>query len=364
MKNLLVTTLLLLTYFLPAQTPTENLEVLMIGASHSYDPKTKQDLKNIHQKIREFKPQAFFGEWLSPEDEKSLKTYWNKENVMKRYDRLKSKSNIAEENLTNEIERLRNVTRNNPKDMKAKIDLAVAHYLSFDAGNGYFQMWKVAKYLQKNQKDTAVFNYARKKYFSAAVDSLHKAINPYIDDEYDYIAHPMMEELKLKYMYAMDSQRWDNQWSEAWSIADSILYENLEKYKKDSTSEIGKKVNIARKYVDNRMKYLENDALKNYSENHLTETLNGPQYTEWLYRINLVSDEYRQFDFFPIEQFGKKIHYWYMRNNDMCHNTLKRAKTEGFKKVVIIVGANHANIMTNIFREMGVKVTNINDAKM
>jgi hypothetical protein len=92
--------------------------------------------------------------------------------------------------------------------------------------------------------------------------------------------------------------------------------------------------------------------------------LNSPQYTEWLYRINLVSDEYRQFDFFPIEEFGKKIHYWWMRNNDMCHNTLTRAKAEGFNKVVIVVGSNHANIMTKIFTEMGVKVTNINEAKM
>jgi hypothetical protein len=364
MKTQLTFLLILISQLNFSQTPTQKLEVLMIGASHSYDPKSKQDLTNIHQKIRVFKPQAFFGEWLSPEDEKALKSYWNKENVMKRYDRLKSRTNISEEKLPDQIYRLRNVTRNNPKDMKAKIDLAIAHYLSFDAGNGYFQMWKVAKYLQKNPKDTMVFNYARNKFFSTAVDSVHKAVANYIDDEYDYIAHPMMEELKLKYMYAMDSQRWDDQWSKAWNDADSVLYANLDLYKTDSLSPMGKKVNVLRKKVKNRMDYLMEDAGNTFGENHITEALNGDAMTEWLFKINLWADEYRELDFFPADLFGKKFHYWWQRNNDMCNNTVDRAKAEGFNKVVIVVGSNHAAIMTKIFKEMGVKVTNINEARL
>lgn len=364
MKKQIAILLIFISQILFAQTPTQKLEVLMIGASHSYDPKSKQDLTNIHQKIRVFKPQAFFGEWLSPEDEKALKTYWNKEGVMKRYERLKSKTNISEENLPDEIYRLRNITRNKPANMKAKIDLAIAHYLSFDAGNGYFQMWKVAKYLQKNPKDTAVFNYARNKFFTPAIDSVHKAVANYIDDEYDYIAHPMMEELKLKYMYAMDSQRWDEQWSQAWNDADSVLYANFELYKNDSLSTNGKKVHDLRKKVKTRMAYLKKDAGKTFGENHVTEALNGPGMTEWLFKINLWADEYRELDFFPADLFGKKFHYWWHRNNDMCHNTIDRAKAEGFNKVVIVVGSNHAAIMTKIFREMGVKVVNINEAKL
>lgn len=344
------------------QTPTQDLEVLMIGASHSYDPKTPQDLTDIHAKIRTFKPHAIFGEWLSPEDEKALKNYWNKDGVMKRYERLKSRKAIPESELSKEIARYEAIVDKNPKDMKARVDLAVAHYLNFDAGNGYFQMWHVAKHLQKNPKDTVVFNYSKKMFFTSAIDSVHKAVANYIDDEYDYIAHPMMLELGIKKMYAMDSQRWDEKWSIAWGNADSVFYAHRDKYKTDSLSEMGKKVSDLRKIVKKRMDYLMEDAAKVYGENHATEALNGPQMTEWLYRINFVSDEYRQLDFFPADLYGWMLHYWWHRNNDMCDNTINRAKANGFKRVTIVVGANHAAIMSKIFKEKGVKVISINDA--
>jgi len=364
MKKLLLIFLLTLTQTAFSQTPTQDLEVLMIGASHSYDPKTPQDLTGIHAKIRTFKPNAFFGEWLSPEDEKALKNYWNKEGVMKRYERLKSRKAIPESELSKEIARLEAIVDKTPKDLKARVDLAIAHYLSFDAGNGYFQMWYVAKHLQKNPKDTAIFNYSRKMFLPASMDSVHKMVANYIDDEYDYIAHPMMLELGIKKMYAMDSQRWDDKWSIAWTNADSVFNAHQDKYKTDSLSEMGKKVSNLRKLVKTRMDYLLKDAAKVYGENHATEALNGPQMTEWLYRINFVSDEYRQLDFFPADLYGWMLNYWWHRNNDMCDNTINRAKANGFKRVTIVVGANHAAIMSKIFKEKGVKVININDAPM
>lgn len=347
-----------------AQTPTQDLEVLMIGASHQYDPKTKQDLSGVHAKIRAFKPDAFFGEWLSPEDEKAIQTYWNKENVLKRFDRLKQKNNIAEKDLPATIARHEKALNKKPDDMKNRIDLAVAYYLSHDAGNGYFQMWNVAKHLQKNPNDTSVFNYARKKFFTAAVDSLQKAINPYIDDEYDYIAHPMMVEFGMKKIYPMDSQRWDNEWSDAWSKADSVFWTNVNRLKKDSLSAEGKKAREIGLRVKNRMKYLQEDATKTYGENHETEALNGPEVSEWLFRINFYSDEYRELSVFPADLYGWMLHWWWHRNNDMCNNTIERAKANGLKKVVIVVGANHAAIMSKQFKEKGVKVINILDAPL
>lgn len=343
---------------------SQDLEVLMIGASHNYDPKTKQDLTGIHAKIRTFKPNAIFGEWLSPEDEKALKNYWNKQGVMKRYERLKSRKMIPENELPATIARYEAMIAKNPTDMKNRIDLAVAHYLNFDAGNGYFQMWHVAKHLQKNPKDTTIFNYARKSFFSAEIDSVHKAIPNYIDDEHDYISFPMMNELGMKKVYSMDSQRWDDKWSIAWGNADSVFFESFNKYKTDSLSEIGKKVKELKQITKNRMSYLMADATKTYGENHATEALNGAAMSEWLFRINFFADEYRQLDFFPADLYGWMTHYWWHRNNDMCNNTINRAKVNGFKKVVIVVGANHAAIMSKIFNEKGVKVTNINDARL
>ena len=364
MKKLLFILFFATTQTAFPQTPTQDFEVLMIGASHSYDPKTKQDLTGIHAKIRAFKPNAIFGEWLSIEDEKALKNYWNKEGVMKRYDRLKSRKTIPENQLGAEIARLEAILDKNPNDMKSRIDLGVTHYLNFDSGNGYFQMWQVAKHLQKKPSDSAVFKYAQKMFFTAAIDSVHKATLPYIDDEYDYIAHPMMVELGIKKMYPMDSQRWDEQWSVAWTNADSVFYEKLNKYKTDSLSEMGKKVKELRKTVKKRMAYLQADAGKVYGENHGTEALNGPQMAEWLFKINFFADEYRVLDFFPADLYGLMTHYWWHRNNDMCDNTISRAKANGFKRVVIVVGGNHTAAMTKNFIEKGVKVININDAPM
>lgn len=365
MKKLLL--ILLINVFsqtLFAQKPTQELEVLMIGASHQYNPEPKQDMTNVHAKIRAFKPDAVFGEWLSPEDEKAIKTYWNKENVLKRWDRLNQRANIAEKDLPAAIARYEKVLDKNPGDMKNRIDLAVAYYLSYDSGNGYFQMWNVAKHLQKNPEDTSVFNYARKKIFTASVDSLQKAINPYIDDEYDYIAHPMMVEYGMKKIYPMDSQRWDNEWSEAWGKADSVFYARLNQLKKDSLSAEGKKARELSKQVKERMDYLIKDGTKTYGMTHITEAMNGPEMTEWLFRINLFSDEYRELSVFPADLYAWKFHWWWHRNNDMCNNTIDRAKANGFKKVMIVVGANHAAIMSKIFKEKGVKVVSILDAPL
>ena len=361
-KLILITFISLFSLSIIAQTPTQDLEVLMIGASHDYNPKPRQDVSTIHAKIRTFKPDAIFGEWLSPEDEKAMKNYWNKENVMKRLNRLKQRRNIAEENIPAEIARYEKILANNPKDMKNRIDLALAYYQGYDAGNGYFQMWNVAKHLEKNPADTTVYNYARRMFFSSTVDSLHKAINPYINDEYDYIAHPMMVELGMKKIYPMDSQRWDEQWSEAWGTADSVFYAKLNLAKKDSLSPEGKKARELSKQVSARMDYLIADTIKKYTMEHQTEGLNGPEMTEWLFRINFWADEYRQLSFFPADLYGKMFHWWWHRNNDMCQNTIDRARANGLKKVVIVVGANHAAIMTKIFKEKGVNAINILDA--
>jgi hypothetical protein len=354
--------LLGLTAQVSAQTPTQELQVLMIGASHEYSPTPKQDLSGIHAKIRAFKPDAFFGEWLSSEDEKAIKTYWNKKNVLKRDERLRARKKISEAELPIEIARLEKIVAQNPDDMKARVDLAVVNYLNFDSGNGYHQMWHVAKYLEKNPKETQLFDYAYKQFLPVKMDTLQEMINNYINDEYDYIAFPMMKELKQKTIYPMDSQRWDNEWSKAWTDADSVFWGKMEEYKKDSTSVIGLKVKELRAKVKQRMKYLEEDASKVYGETHGTEALNGPQMTEWLFRINFYADEYRELPFFPADLYGLMTHWWWHRNNDMCQNTISRSKANGFKKVVIVVGANHAAWMTKIFTENGIKVTNINDA--
>ncbi|KFC19606.1 hypothetical protein IO90_10010 [Chryseobacterium sp. FH1] len=57
----------------------QKLDILLIGVSHNYGKYPQQDVSDIHNKIRKFNPNAFFGEFLSKEDEKNLMDYWYKQ---------------------------------------------------------------------------------------------------------------------------------------------------------------------------------------------------------------------------------------------------------------------------------------------
>jgi hypothetical protein len=343
------------------QENTSNLEVLLIGAAHEYKPKSNQDLTNIHTKIRVFKPDAIFGEWLSKEDEKALKTYSFKGWVMRRYELLKSKNDLAGIDINSEINRLEKLTVSEPENHKHTIDLAIVYYLDSDQGNGYFQMWKVAKHLQRNPHDTTIFNYARKKFFSEVIDNVDKAIRPYIHDEYDYIAHPMMLEMGMNKIYPIDSQKWDGQGSETWRQPDSILKHYIAFYSLDTSSEIGQKTIKIHRAFTSKMNQLEQDANRIYGSNHFTEALNGPQLTERMFQTAMIPEAYKELDFFPTELYQKKYQSWLNRNKDMCENTIRLVHNNKFKRVVIVVGANHAQIMSDIFKEKGIVVKNIND---
>jgi hypothetical protein len=358
-RSLLI--LFLFSGFVHAWSQDNNLEVLLIGAAHEYKPKSNQDLTNVHQKIRAFQPQAFFGEWLSKEDEKALKSYALKGWVIRRTELLKSKNDFSGKDLSKEIIHLEKLVENEPNNLKYAIDLAIVYYLDSDQGNGYFQMWKVAKHLQKNPADTVVFNYACLKFFSDVIDNVDKAVRPYIHDEYDYIAHPMMQEMGMKKIYPIDSQRWDGQGSDTWRKPDSILKHFIEFYSRDSLTEIGKRTMAIHKEFNMKMKSLETEANQIYGENHFTEALNGPQLTERMFQTAMIPEAYKELDFFPTELYDKKYNSWLQRNYDMCENTIRQAQINNFERVVIVVGANHAKIMADLFKERGVKVRNINE---
>lgn len=339
---------------------SEQLEILLIGASHNYAE--AQDVSGVHQKIAAFKPEAFFGEWLSPEDEKRVHDYWNKENVKARTKRLYDKRPIAEEKLPGVIAELKQKVNSNPSDFKAKVDLAHAYYLGLDAGNGYYQMWQVSKALKRNPADAALFEYA-KLVLSPWTDSLHKVINAYSNNEYDLIAFPMMQKLGLQEMYAMDSQEFDPFWGEAWAYSDSLasLYE--QQIKRDSLSAEALQYKAIRK-KEKDLALLYKNGVPGYGPNRKTELLNTPQVDDYLFRVNIVSPELLTLRGFPAHAFQEKLHWWMMRNITMCQNTIDRAKAGGFKRVAVIVGAGHRYSMATLFSQMpGVKLVNLLDLR-
>lgn len=358
MKKILFAALLLLTAnLLNAQSPS--LEVLLIGASHQYEP--GQDMTGIHSKIRAFQPDAFFGEWLSPEDEKDLLTYWNKKNVDGRTRRLRANKDIPDEKLPGLIQELKAKVAANPGDFFARIDLAHAYYLSQEAGNGYYQMWQVSKELKRDPSNQALFDY------SALVrgpwqDTPQKFIDSYTNNEYDLIAFPMMMELKKDWIYPMDCQAYDVFWSEAWAYSDSLESVYKEQLRRNPDSGEALFYSAVKKKEAAMAAQTKGESVAGYKQSQMTEILNTPEADNFLNRVNLVSPELLGLRGFPAYAFQEKLHWWLMRNITMCNNTVERARAAGLKKVVIIVGAGHRWPMATLFGEMpGVKVVNIND---
>jgi Family of unknown function (DUF5694) len=347
MKNILF-----LFVFLTNTLLAQNIEILLVGASHNYGENSTNDFSKIHDKIRKFKPDAFFGEYRSKEDERLLMNYWCKSFNKERIARLKAKRPIAEKDLPKVITELKAKIAQNPNDWKARIDIAHAYFLDQDVANAYFQMWQV--YNNKSVPPNAdIFNYS-KLIFPTEIDSLHKAIKNYNTSEYHYIGFPMMIEMGFKEIYPMDCQVYDMNYGNAvdtfWTAYDVFQKDTIDGYNADF-----KKLEKAMYAEQNKKKKLEK------TDKYYTEYMN----TDESGKINLTYDymvpEMYDFKGFPKEAVLSAIHWWNMRNMGMCENTVNRAKALGVKKVVVIVGANHRMGMQAIFEKMpNVKVWNIN----
>jgi len=345
--------LFFLFLFFSIRANAQDIEVLLIGVSHDYSKYPKQDFSSIHQKIRKFKPNAFFGEFLSKEDERLLMNYWCKASNINRLKMLKNNLKIPEERLPHTIDSLKKLSQQQPNDFYVKAKLAHAYYLDQDVANGHYQFWQVHHALQQ-QPNSELENYVD-KLLSPRLDTTGRSMRRLKTSEYAYIAFPMMQELGIKELLSMDSQEYDLNWQASWEAFDPKFVS----FRKDLSDSLKQVLKAALSSMENGFnKY--NQIEK--SSNAVTEWLNTNEASE----ISASGDFYlpMMYDLkgFPKEEMRSKIHWWMMRNETMCHNVLNRAKLAGAKRVVVISGANHRKYMQNIFETMRhVKVRNINE---
>ena len=353
MKKLLLLCAMVITHLLSAQ----KTDILIIGASHDYSNNIPQDFNKIHEKIRKFKPDAFLGEFRTPEEERVLMNYWAKSTVFDRDKRLLSKRFISEKDLPKVISELEKKVKKNPKDMKTRVDLAHAYYLDYNSSNAFFQIWQVIQSL-KNKPDDDLFEYS-KLVLSPKLDSLKKTIDYFSNDEYDKIAFPMMKELGIKQIYPMDCQTYDLNYQAAIEkfyteigVLDSLM-------DVDSTSQ------LAIAYKNAYKKY--NDQLKGHralrkTNKYYTEYANTDEAAAIMLSADYLLPEMYDMEKFP-KQSGLAAQYWWqMRNEGMCDNVLQNIQKLHAKRIVIIVGANHRKGMQDILRKIPyINVMNINE---
>lgn len=343
----------LLFFFLTFKVYAQKVDVLLIGVSHNYSKTAKQDISTIESKIRKFKPSAFFGEFLSKEDEQNLMDYWCKAENIQRLETLRKNRNITQENLPKVIDSLQKLSLKNPNNYYLKTDLAHAYYLNQDVSNGHFQFWQVFKRLQKTP-DIELENYVN-KVLSPQLDIKGRSMNRLKTSEYDLIAFPLMQEMKIQELQPMDCQDYDLNWS-ASALA---FYNKFENFRKDSTASYAGRLKEILARRDNGIeKYLSMDK----NSKNLTEWLNTDEASVVLASGDFYSEDLYELKNFPKEEMLSKIHWWMMRNKGMCENVINRAKSLKAEKVVVIVGASHRKYMQNIFKAMpNVTVRNINE---
>lgn len=331
----------------------QNIEVLLIGVSHDYSKYPTQDFSSIHHKIKKFKPDAFFGEFLSKEDEKLLMDYWCKQPNISRLKMLKNNRPISEDLLLHTIDSLKKLSQRKPNDYRIKAELAHAYYLDQDVANGHYQFWQVYNFL-KQQPDAELENYVD-KLLSPKLDTTGRSMKRLKTSEYAYIAFPMMRELGIKELLSMDCQEYDLNWQASWGAFDAAfalfrknLPDSLKSHLKSALTTINQGYE----------KYDQVEA----SSNTVTEWLNTDEASKISASGDFYLPEMYHMKGFPKEEMLSKIHWWIMRNEGMCRNVVNRAEVAGAKRVVVLAGANHRKYMQDIFKTMpNVKVRNINE---
>ena len=344
---------LILLLFLALKIQAQQVDVLLVGVSHKYGNTPKQDIEQIESKIKKFKPTAFFGEFLSKEDEQNIMDYWCKQENLKRLETLRKNRAITVEQLPKVLDSLKKLASQNPNNYYLKTDLAHAFYLNQDVANGHYQFWQVFNSLQKTP-DIELENYVN-KILSPQSDINGRSMVRLKTSEYALIAFPLMQEMKIQELQAMDCQDYDLNWS-----ASALAFHNkFETFKKDTTSGHAAHLQeILARRDKGFKKYFDMDK----NSKNLTEWLNTDEASVILSSGDFYFPELYNIKNFPKEEMLSQIHWWIMRNKGMCESVINRAKTLKAKKVVVIVGASHRKYMQDIFNTMpNVSVKNINE---
>jgi hypothetical protein len=342
-----------LILFLSINVYAQQVDILLIGVSHNYSNYPQQDLSGIYNKIKKFEPAAFFGEFLSKEDERLVMDYWCKQDNIKRLAILRENRNIATAVLPKTIDSLRKLSLLNPKDYRIKTELAHAYYLNQDVANGHYQFWQVFSNLRQ-KPDTELENYVN-KLLSPRMDTTGRSMKRLKTSEYALIAFPMMLEMQIQELLPMDCQDYDLNW-----MASSAAFnDKFKPFKKDTVAPYA---NELKAILAKRDKGFDKSAGIEKNSKTLTEWFNTDEASAIFASGDFYFPEMYDMKNFPKEEMLSQIHWWLMRNKGMCDNVVNRARALGLTKVVVLAGANHRKYMQDIFKKMPkVSVRNINE---
>jgi len=345
----------LIILFLSLNVCAQHVDIVLIGVSHNYSNYPRQDFSTIYGKIRKFAPTAFFGEFLSKEDERLVMDYWCKQDNIRRLEILKKNRDIAVDLLPNTIDSLKQLSERRPDNYQIKADLAHAYYLNQDVSNAHYQVWQVFSKLSQTS-DKSLENYVN-KLLSPGLDTTGRSIKRLKTSEYALISFPVMQEMKIKELLPMDCQDYDLNWQ----ASSAAFHQKFQKFREDTIAGYAKELKAL--LIKRDKGFLKNAGIEKSSKN-VTEWLNTDEASAIFSSGDFYFPEMYDIGGFPKEEMLSQIHWWLMRNKVMCDNVVNRSRALGLKRVVVLAGANHRWYMQNIFKTMpDVTIKNINEIK-
>ncbi|TDE09593.1 DUF5694 domain-containing protein [Dyadobacter psychrotolerans] len=345
----------LIILFISVNVSAQQVDIVLIGVSHNYSNYPRQELSAIYGKIRKFAPTAFFGEFLSKEDERLVMDYWCKQDNIRRVNMLRRNREIAVDLLPKTIDSLKQLSQQRPDDYQIKADLAHAYYLNQDVSNAHYQFWQVVSKLRQTP-DKSLENYVN-KLLSPGLDTTGRSMKRLKTSEYALIAFPMMLEMKIKELLPMDCQDYDLNWQ----ASSAAFHQKFQEFKDDTAASYADELKTLLTKRDKG--FLKNAGIEKSSKN-VTEWLNTDEAAAIFASGDFYFPQMYDIPQFPKQEMLSQIHWWLLRNKVMCDNVVNRSRALGLKRVLVFAGANHRRYMQDIFKTMAdVTIRNINEVR-
>lgn len=332
------------------------IEIVILGSSHD-NSKSTQNFQAVIDKLKNFKPDMVFGEYLPAEDYAKLEDdNWAKKGFKTKVNYIERLNPEPVKNSSALINKSQKALLSFPYYHKTRMNLAVAYAKTWDRGNFDYQVYVLETYMKSSFGKEEKASYDK---MIGSTDSLKKLNITRPGSEYSKIYFPLIYQLGQNQIYNMDCQSYDKPWSEAWGKTDS-LYKIMAKIAKaDSLSPEAKTIKAINKY----WAYSEEEEKRLSADEYAG--MNTDKYGELIEAWNFYGGrKFYGYAGFPTEAVKEMVAQWMLRNEGMCKNILEQAKVKKAKRVVVGVGAAHRVWMEEILaKNPDVKIINYNNLK-
>ena len=318
----------------------QKVEILIVGSSHENKPGYEK-YDQVIAKLKNFQPDMVFGEYVSPEHYQALEPgTWGYQALKKAQAKFGSAKSMDVAALGKKVEKANQSLRKFAFYHKVRMDLASNYVLLNDRANAEYQFYLIENEMKKAFGKEEM-NYYTERFGN--VDSIKKLRLYWPSSEYTNIYFPLLYALKQDKIYAMDCQKYDKPWSNAWGKADSAIKLLEKKAKEDTLSAEAKTLRAIEKY-------------SSISEEDKKQMTPSPYFNMASARYSELNDAWNfyggshfyGYPGFPDESVKGMYKYWNLRNEGMCANVLRQAKAQHAKKVIVAVGAAHRKVMEEI----------------